>query len=167
MSVLPPNGWERPTLRHHFELTAQDHKNMVRCVCGRQAMPSDMVDVRGLDGDMRLSRVKEHPVDKVPDFLCEPCIEVLHSREQIDRVEISRQMGAPPEWCGWYAAKISRRARHTGMPKDVHPDIAEHMNNFKAKFALADALLQSLDQVAEAPRPNEVHHLPVRGGPKQ
>jgi hypothetical protein len=153
MSLQPPVGWERPTLRHHYELTdrARLIGQPVRCVCGRKELPEDMVDVRGIDGDLRLSRVKQKPAPAVPDFLCAPCVEVLHMKDQIDRVAIAEAMGAPVEWCGWYAAKIARRPKPHGMPKELSPQVAAYAEVAAGNFELADALMVALGQIPSMP----------------
>jgi hypothetical protein len=162
MSLQPPNGWKRPTLRDHLEMTAPHAvKAEVRCVCRRKELPSAMIDVRGLDGDLRLSCCRELPAP-VPDFLCAPCVERLHMKEQIDRVEIARQIGAPVEWCGWYAAKVSRRPQPHGMPKALHPSVAPHAAAQAEKFAVADAIMVALGQIDSMPV--EVLTLPTMEG---
>jgi hypothetical protein len=149
MHPAPPIPWQQPSLRHYLEQNAPEQlRRAVTCACGRECLPSEMLDVRGLPSALRVVRCREQPAP-VPEFLCSPCLEVLYGLELIDRIEMAERHGAPPAWCAWYAAKIERHPTICGRPRKLSPLVAQAVAQQRLAFAAADFALQEL-RVEEA-----------------
>ena len=83
---------------------------MVRCRCGRQKQPSEMLEVRTLGVGT--------------DYLCGPCTEDLFRKEVVDRLTFHGRAGAPPGWIAAYAAKLAAGPlTRSGLPVEIRDAI--------------------------------------------